>query len=566
MATAASNSKDTIYVDVDDEITTIIDKVRSSSARVLALVLPKRASVFQSIVNMKLLKRSADEAKKHVVLITTEAGLMPLAGSVGLYVAATPSSKPEVPPTAGAGNANQVVDAEEDDGYTADNAGDRAVGDLSGEAEPVGTSAIETVDLPDEPEMPDAADEDEAPAKKPAKAKDRHLKVPNFNKFRLRLFLGAIVLVLIVFGLYICLAILPKAAIAITTNTSALNVNLTMTLNPSAQAVDTSQNVIPATAQQQQKTTSQQVATTGQQNNGQTATGSVTMTAQKCSGSGNPASVPAGTGVSTNGLTFITQETTVFHITSFNNGCGIFSSDATSITAQNAGSKYNVSNATFTVAGRSDVTATGSTSGGTDDIIHIVAQADIDNAKQKLASQDTNAVKTSLEQALRGQGLYPLETTFNAGTPVITSDNNAGDQADTVTVTQAVTYTMYGVKQADLDTLIKHATDGQIDPSKQSILNDGLNSATMSVGNTSGNTVQLTLQTTATIGPDINAADIKKQAAGKKIGDVKSFINAIPGVTKVDVHLSPFWVGAVPGKTSKITVTITGAAQTHGSN
>ena len=180
MATAASNSKDTIYVDVDDEITTIIDKVRSSSARVLALVLPKRASVFQSIVNMKLLKRSADEAKKHVVLITTEAGLMPLAGSVGLYVAATPSSKPEVPPTAGAGNANQVVDAEEDDGYTADNAGDRAVGDLSGEAEPVGTSAIETVDLPDEPEMPDASDEDEAPTKKPAKAKDaKPAKKPN---------------------------------------------------------------------------------------------------------------------------------------------------------------------------------------------------------------------------------------------------------------------------------------------------------------------------------------------------------------------------------------------------
>ena len=36
--------KDTIYVDVDDEITSIIDKVENSSEKVVALVLPKRAT------------------------------------------------------------------------------------------------------------------------------------------------------------------------------------------------------------------------------------------------------------------------------------------------------------------------------------------------------------------------------------------------------------------------------------------------------------------------------------------------------------------------------------------
>ena len=56
--------KDTIYIDVDDEITAIIDKVITSKHKIVALVLPKRAVVLQSIVNMKLLKRTADEAKK----------------------------------------------------------------------------------------------------------------------------------------------------------------------------------------------------------------------------------------------------------------------------------------------------------------------------------------------------------------------------------------------------------------------------------------------------------------------------------------------------------------------
>ena len=84
----------TIYIDIDDEITAIIDKLRSSFAKVVAFVLPKRATTLQSIVNMKLLKRAADQEKKNLVLVTTESGLMPLAGAVGLHVAATPTSRP----------------------------------------------------------------------------------------------------------------------------------------------------------------------------------------------------------------------------------------------------------------------------------------------------------------------------------------------------------------------------------------------------------------------------------------------------------------------------------------
>ena len=94
---AASPPKDTIYIDIDDEITGIIDKLRASDGKVVALVLPKRASVLQSIVNMRLLKRAADEAKKHVVLITAEVGLLPLAGAAGVHVAKTLTSKPEIP-------------------------------------------------------------------------------------------------------------------------------------------------------------------------------------------------------------------------------------------------------------------------------------------------------------------------------------------------------------------------------------------------------------------------------------------------------------------------------------
>lgn len=548
------NNKDTIYVDIDDEITAIIDKVRSSSGRVVALVLPKRASVFQSIVNMKLLKRSAESAKKHIVLITTESGLMPLAGAVGLHVAASPQSKPEIPSTVSAAPEPEAItdeleSADAEKAYTTTNAGNRSIGELAGVVD-ADNSEGETLHVPDEPE------ESHVP-KKQKTAKDKHLKVPSFNKFRLRLLLGVILLLAVIVGMYLATTVLPKATIAISTKASGQNVSMSLTLSPAAQTLDADKLVTPAKIEQQQKTTSQQIATTGQQNNGTAATGSISMSAGSCSGT-TPPMVAAGTGVSTSGLTFITQGDANFIPVVSHGQCTWQSSGQTTIAAQTAGAKYNVSSATFSVAGRSEITASGSTNGGTDNIIRTVAQADIDAAKQKLGSQDASTIQSSLAQALRGDGMYPLTATFNTAAPVITTSNNVGDQADNITVTEAVTYTMYGARQADLDTLLKDSIAKQINMQDQAILADGLDHAVIGVISSTNGNEDISLQTTATVGPNIDSADIKKQSLGKKVGDVKSLVNAIPGVTNVDVKLSPFWVGAVPTKVSKVTVTISG--------
>ena len=64
--------KDVVYIDIEDEITGIISKMKESKAKIVALVPPKRSTVLNSVVNLKLLKRAADDSKKRVVLITNE--------------------------------------------------------------------------------------------------------------------------------------------------------------------------------------------------------------------------------------------------------------------------------------------------------------------------------------------------------------------------------------------------------------------------------------------------------------------------------------------------------------
>jgi len=183
-------NKETLYVDVDDEITGIIEKVDAASGKVVALVLPKRATMLKSIVNMRLLKRSADSAGKNVVLITSEHSLLPLAGAAGLHVAKNLQSKPEVP--AGPDSTNAVPAPDEGLGVLPIT-GDQAVEDPDNMPakfsydKPIGALADahearhpETIEI-GEPE--DDAAAAEATEKLPKAPKNKSLSIPNFDDF-----------------------------------------------------------------------------------------------------------------------------------------------------------------------------------------------------------------------------------------------------------------------------------------------------------------------------------------------------------------------------------------------
>ncbi len=188
--------KDTVYIDNDDEITSITDKVQSASSNIVALVLPKRCTVLQSTVNMKILNRAATSAGKKVVLITSEAALLPVAGSAGMFVAKTLQSKPAVPktPNYDENAIDEVTEGENDETpidpskSIVELAGSTAVAALA-----VSSDDDETIELGDE-EAETATDGKKD--KKKADKKDKKLKVPNFDTFRAKLFavIGGIVL------------------------------------------------------------------------------------------------------------------------------------------------------------------------------------------------------------------------------------------------------------------------------------------------------------------------------------------------------------------------------------
>ncbi len=581
----AEQARDTIYIDVDDEITNVIDKVMESPKDLVALVLPKRASIFQSTVNMKLLKRKSEEVGKKVVLVTAEASLLPLAGAIGLFVARTLSSRPEIPPSP---KFNQsIIDASEDEiiigealgaadtGLKINDASNTPIGQLaSSNIEPIQTKLdkdLDTINLDNTPtpeEEPINTPKPDKKAKKVAKQKDKKLKIPNFKKFKLIMII-VIILLILGFLLYLALAVLPKATINIQTNASNVNTNIQFSLDPNASSLNQSTNNVPAREVKSTKTYTSTVNSTGQQNNGQKASGSVSFTVQECPSSNNsqpsqPNDIAAGTGIVQNNLTYITQSTAQFGQPTLSHGfCLNYNSNSVNIIAQQGGSNYNTNNSdtTFSVPGQSAI-GTGGANGGTDNIVTVVSQADITNATNKI-SANNSGVQNSLSSQLTQSGFFPIALTFSASQPSTTENNQPGSTASSVTVTETINYTMYGARKADINTLLDNNINSQVG-SSQSILSTGLNGGSFSYTNGNSSPLALTLQTTAIVGPNINIANIKNQIEGKKIAQIKQIIMQNSNVTGVNVSLSPFYVSTAPSNPNKIDIKVAKPTKTNG--
>lgn len=556
----AAEKKDTIYVDIDDEITSIIDKLGKSDSKIVALVLPKRATALQSIVNMKLLKRAADEAGKSPVLITSEKGLLPLAGATGMYVAKNLSSKPEIPDAPD----KKIVDDEELEAeLEPEKDGDlgkaAAVGALAGAAASRDKDD-DTIDMGQEAAAPAASSAKKAKKSKGSK-NGKPAKIPNFEKFRKKIFIVGGALIAGIFLLVMAVVVWPKATIVIETNTESVDTNFAFTASPAATNIDESASVVPAKEVSEKVNETATAPATGQKDVGAKATGTVNLSAKVCNSFSTPSSVPAGTTISSNGLNFVTAQAVSFTPGTISGSCINFTGGNTNVTATGPGANYNLNGATFTVSGRSEVSGSGSTTGGSSNIVKVVTQQDVDTAKAKISAKD-DVSKKNLQQQLEQAGYFVIDETFKKSNEATTPSPAVDQEGGEVKVTYSADYSMLGVKRDDLKKMVSNSLKDQIDTQRQQVQEDGLDEATYTVKSVAdnGDTI-IEVTTKAEVGPDIDTEALKNDILGKKSGETENIVKALPGVKAVEVNYSPFWVSRTPKKASKITIEFKSANQ-----
>ena len=555
----SDTAKDTIYIDIDDEITAIIDKLGQSEHKIVALVLPKRATVLQSIVNMKLLKRSADAKNKNIVLITSEASLLPIAGAVKVHVAKTMQSKPVIPPAPQ--TLSDDIQADDNEGLQQDEDEDEAgldasksVGSLAA-ASAVNKDDEETIELDEDLEDIDAAKDD---PKKPKK-KSNKKKIPNFDTFRKRLLIGGGIFVGLIVLFFIFNTILPKAKIVIKSDNISVNTDVPFTANTAFTSFDADAGKVPATKKDVSKTDSTKVPATGQKNIGDKATGTVTL--KNCAKVDGAFTIPAGTVVTTGASSFSVNETTLLPSSTFSgtNTCTT-AGKTVNVTSTAAGDQYNISGGrTFAVSGVSSITGVDSSamSGGTNKLVSVVSDQDVETAKQKIADKSKDSATTDLKQQFSNDDLFLIPESITSSAANVTATPKVGEEASEVTVSSTTVYSGLGVKESYLNTLVENSAKKQIDTTKQAISDNGLSKAIFRLEDKKSATDQrFRVQSTVSTGTQIDQEALKKEIAGKKKGDVQDLIGKLPGVKDVNVSYSPFWVYKTPSNPSKITITI----------
>lgn len=75
-----------IYVEIDEEVTSVFDRIKRIRKKEILLVIPKKAILFQSSVNLKILKSKMAQKGKRLVIVTTDKKGKHLAEKMGLKV------------------------------------------------------------------------------------------------------------------------------------------------------------------------------------------------------------------------------------------------------------------------------------------------------------------------------------------------------------------------------------------------------------------------------------------------------------------------------------------------
>lgn len=536
--------KDVIYIDTEDDITAIIDKVKHAGSPIIALVPPKRIGVLQSTVNLKLLQRAANSSDKRIVLITSDPALVALAGGMSLPIAKNLQSKPEVlESTVLDGGDGEIINGEE---LTA-NA-------LETTAKLEAKKAASTSDSGLEKDAEFASNELENEVQPLKKSKrDSSKTIPNFNIFRKKLLIFSALGVLGIAFLIWALIFAPQATIAITARTDVINISKTLQLRANAQ-VDATQGIAPVFTQQVKKTVSIDFTPTGQQNMGDKASGTVKIKTDAATILVSGLTVPVGTAVqSSSGLVYNTTAQAVFT----KGDPSALSGVVVGVMAASPGVQYNGATgaASTSAAGVSSVTFATSPSGGTDKIVTMVTNDDITKATAQLQALDANTVKADLTKQFSSEQMV-IGDAYTVEPGTVTSMPVVGQQATTAKLTQETTYTLLGVSKADIKTIYDSYLSTQLKgDASQKIYASGEGTTQFSSFTKAEGGYSVKAIATAQVGPNIDSNKVANDSRGKMIGEVQQSLGAIQGVHGVDVKLSPFWVNRVPGDASHIKVT-----------
>lgn len=548
-------NKDVIYIEPEDDITDIITKIENSKSKIIALVPPKKASVFRSVVNIKLISKAAASAEKTVVLVTTDPPIIKLAAATKIPVAKNLQSAPSIPKLE---DNDERITTEE-------------VRESSDEPEDK-TTQEEEIDEGEDEDEPDILDKEEKAEnlEKPAKEKKLAIKksgnkfISWFNDHRKKaIVLGALLGVLIIVLIW-ALLIAPAATLVVGIKTNVNNFSEAVSFTTKFEEEDADTGKFYLEEKKLETIKKVEFEATGQKNIGEKAKGDLVIYAYfKVSGS---IQIKSGTKFSLDSLAFVANEDATLSwdgknmdscgnssnpIAFINSGCLV--SGRIKVIATEPGSKYNISanNTGWSTPANVAVYSDKAMSGGTDEIIKVVSKEDIEKAKTELEDSDQVENKEKLFSEV-GDNMMIIEASFSQTTEDAISNPAVGEKVEPdvkPTLTAKTTAKVYVIDETKVKEFIAEKAKLGENQKIYEIKNPFIENFMKTDGGFSGK-----LKTSYTTGPNVTENSVIETVKGKGLGQAQHDLRDINGIISVTINPSFPWVTSIPNDSNKITV------------
>lgn len=451
-----------LYLEPDEEITTVIEKLTAISDRQVAVVVPKNSPLFQSLVNLKLLVKEADRLGKQVAIISSDKIGARLAKQVGVTVYASlqlgsPGGSPVAadqtvsPPTA---SQETVIDGVKVRQYVPPTGATPP----PSPGEPMATAT--TSEPPPEP-SPQSVPIEPEPSPGEVEPKETVLDQssdlptivsrarPTWPRPSIKLIVPwksvGVAGFLTVIALAAVYLFLPKATLTLTFKAEPLTKELALAVetipSPSEEAIAGSQLIVERTGE----TT---ITASGKKDIGQKATGEVKITNKyrDANGVGKDQTWAAGAALTDNSskrVFTLNQAVSVGRVTyDPNSGAVINQSKTVGVSAEAPGEGFNLAaGATFSLTGalaNTEVTNSQGLTGGSSQPVTVLTQEDIDRSTAELKGTLLSQAKIELNTKANGQFLLPEAIVETVKTDTL--EAKVGDVIDSTTRQLTVEY------------------------------------------------------------------------------------------------------------------------------
>ena len=562
-------NKDVIYIEPEDDITDIIAKIENSKSKIVAIVPPKKAGVFRSVVNMKLISKSASSSEKSVVLVSTDPSIMKLAGAVKMPVTKDLKSAPVIP------NSDENIEEVSKEEVKEEPDEEEKTEEEEKDEETKDDVKEEAKDEEKDEEDDDSEDENDDKEDKKAELSLRKVREKRFgdnkiinwirNHKKLAI-IGSILGVLLIAFLIWALIFAPSAVVTVGIKTDVRNFSENVTFTSKLEEEDADQGKFYLEEKKIEDIKKVEFEATGSKNVGNKAGGEVVVYAS-IHHRGGVVVVNAGDTFTNNGLKFIADNGARLAFDGDDlsvcangdvsarefreQGCRIYAK--VSVTASAPGTSYNISatDSGWSTSAPVGVYSDSAMTGGTDDIITIVSEEDVKKAKEEITTTDEQENKEKLLEGL-ADNLMPIDSSFLQTSDDAISEPAVGEKVESdkkATLTAKTTAVIYVIDKTKIEEFIRAKAKLEDNQKIYEIKSPFIENFMESDEGFAGK-----LKTSYAVGPKITENDVIDIIKGKGLGQAQHDLRDINGVSEVRIDRSYPWVNSVPKNPNKITI------------